>query len=121
MPRLAIHWSSTAQDHEMITRAMSLMCKALQATGRARLGARSATELAHDSRPSEGHHIGTARMAATPAQAVVDRNCQVFGVHGLYVCGASVFATSGFANPTLMVVALAGRLGDHLVSLATRR
>jgi choline dehydrogenase-like flavoprotein len=120
MPRLAIHWSPTAQDHEIITRSLSLMCQALETTRRAKLDLNRLTELTHDFRPSEGHHIGTTRMAATAAEGVVDRNCQVFGVHGLYVAGASVFATSGFANPTLMVVALARRLGDHLAAAASQ-
>jgi choline dehydrogenase-like flavoprotein len=40
----------------------------------------------------------------------------VHGVEGLYVTGSSVFPTPGHANPTLMVVALAVRLSDHLKS-----
>ena len=34
----------------------------------------------------------------------------------LYVAGSSVFATSGFANPTFLIVALAIRLADHLLA-----
>jgi choline dehydrogenase-like flavoprotein len=45
---------------------------------------------------------------------VVDADCRVHGVHNLYVAGSSVFPTSGAANPTLTVVALALRLADHL-------
>ena len=36
------------------------------------------------------------------------------GIGNLFVAGASVFPTAGFANPTLTVVALAIRLADHL-------
>jgi choline dehydrogenase-like flavoprotein len=32
----------------------------------------------------------------------------------LYVAGSSVFPTSGSANPTLTLIALALRLADHL-------
>jgi choline dehydrogenase-like flavoprotein len=60
------------------------------------------------------HHLGTTRMADDPAQGVVDRDCQTHGVSGLYAAGGSVFPTSGFANPTLTIVALALRLADHL-------
>lgn len=60
------------------------------------------------------HHAGTTRMSTVPALGVVDVNCQVHEVIGLYVAGGSVFPTSGYANPTLTIVALALRLAHHL-------
>jgi choline dehydrogenase-like flavoprotein len=60
------------------------------------------------------HTAGTTRMAYDRKDGVVDSNCQVFGIRRLYVAGASVFPTCGHANPTLMIVAAALRLGDHL-------
>jgi choline dehydrogenase-like flavoprotein len=60
------------------------------------------------------HPIGTTRMSDSSKQGVVDRNCQVHGVSGLYIAGSSVFPTSGHASPTLMIVALAIRLADWL-------
>lgn len=60
------------------------------------------------------HPAGTTRMAQRPGDGVVDINCQVFGVQGLYIAGSSVFPTSGAANPTFTLVALALRLVDHL-------
>lgn len=62
------------------------------------------------------HHIGTTRMADDPQQGVVDRNCAVHGMDNLYVAGSSVFPTSGQANPTFTIVALALRLADRLKS-----
>lgn len=53
-------------------------------------------------------------MADAPHHGVVDKNCQVFGVNGLYVAGSSVFPTNGYANPTLTMVALSLRLRQHL-------
>jgi choline dehydrogenase-like flavoprotein len=61
-----------------------------------------------------GHTAGTTRMSDNPKFGVVDANCKVHGVAGLYVAGASVFPTSGHANPTLMIVALAIRLADKI-------
>ena len=43
-----------------------------------------------------------------------DTNCQVFGTRGLFVAGSSVFPTSGYANPTLTIVALSLRLAKHI-------
>lgn len=60
------------------------------------------------------HHAGTTRMARDPRDGVVDVDGRVFGVDGLYLAGASVFPSAGFANPTLTIVALARRLGRHL-------
>lgn len=63
-----------------------------------------------------GHHIGTARMSAEARGGVVDGNCEVWGTKGLFVAGSAVFPTSGFANPTLTISALALRLADHLAA-----
>jgi choline dehydrogenase-like flavoprotein len=60
------------------------------------------------------HHIGTTRMSDDPKRGVVDRHCKVHGVANLYVAGSSVFPSSGHANPTFTIVALALRLAAHL-------
>ena len=60
------------------------------------------------------HPTGSTRMASDPRDGVVDADCQVHDVHGLYVAGSSVFPTASHANPTLMIVALAVRLASHL-------
>jgi choline dehydrogenase-like flavoprotein len=60
------------------------------------------------------HHMGTTRMADDASAGVVDRNCRIHGLDGLYVAGSSVFPTSGYANPTLTIIALALRLANHL-------
>lgn len=60
------------------------------------------------------HPTGTTRMADDPTQGVVDAECKVHGVHGLYVTGTSVFPTAGQSNPTQTIVALAVRLADTL-------
>jgi choline dehydrogenase-like flavoprotein len=53
-------------------------------------------------------------MSASPRTGVVDADCRVHGMANLYVAGSSVFATGGIAPPTLTIIALALRLGDHL-------
>lgn len=60
------------------------------------------------------HHMGTTRMADDPRRGVVDRDSRVHGIENLYLAGNSVFATSGYAPPTLTNVALSARLADHL-------
>jgi choline dehydrogenase-like flavoprotein len=60
------------------------------------------------------HQTGTTRMSADPAHGVVDLNCQIHGVQGLFVSGAPTFPTSGYANPVLTIAAMSIRLSDHL-------
>ena len=64
--------------------------------------------------PVGGHHIGTARMGATPADGVVDRDGKVFHIENLFIASSAVFRTSSHANPTLTIVAMAVRLAEHL-------
>ena len=66
------------------------------------------------------HPSCTTRMSASPSAGVVDPDCQVHGIAGLYIAGSSVFATNGHMNPTQTLVALAIRLADHLKSRAPR-
>lgn len=70
----------------------------------------AATPLLHGT----AHHMGTTRMADSPTDGVVDRQCRVHGVDNLYVAGSSVFPTGGWSFPTLTIVALALRISDEL-------
>ena len=60
------------------------------------------------------HQMGTTRMAIDPMDGFVDANLRVHDSSNLYVAGAAVFPTTGFANPTFTALALGLRLADHL-------
>lgn len=60
------------------------------------------------------HPMGTTRMHHNPRYGVVNADGRVHGIENVYVTGSSVFPTGGYANPTLTLLALAIRLGDHL-------
>jgi choline dehydrogenase-like flavoprotein len=66
--------------------------------------------------PRARHHMGTTRMSRDPRHGVVDADSRVHGIENLYVAGSSVFPTSGSANPTLTIVALALRLARRIES-----
>ena len=115
MPRVDLHWQVGDADRESLARGMRWLARELGALGAGRL------HVPVDDRGRlvgrifpGGHHMGTTRMGASEAEGVVDRDAKVFGVENLYVAGSSVFVTVGRANPTLTLVALAVRLGDHL-------
>lgn len=64
------------------------------------------------------HQMGGARMALAVDDGVVNPDCQVFGMPGLYVAGAPVFPSGSFANPTLVGMGIGQRLVRHLLDRA---
>lgn len=64
----------------------------------------------------QDHHMGTARMANSADDGVVDKNLKMFHTENGYICSSAVFPTSSFSNPTHTLIALAVRLGEHLQS-----
>lgn len=118
VPRLRLDWRLSPID----ARSLRVLLEVLDGEF-ARLGlgrVQPAEWLADDGQattwPQGGghHHMGTTRMSADPSRGVVDPDGRVHGVGNLYVAGSSVFPTGGWANPTLTIVALSLRLGDHL-------
>lgn len=67
------------------------------------------------------HHMGTTRMAASPEQGVTDGDGRVHGIDNLYIAGSSLFPTSGWANPTLTIIALALRTADAIIAAKQHR
>lgn len=63
------------------------------------------------------HHMGGTRMSKSSNEGVVDSNLKVHGINNLYIAGSSVFPSGGHANPTLTIVQLSLRLGEHLKSI----
>jgi choline dehydrogenase-like flavoprotein len=86
---------------------------AVDAFGRA--GYRS---LARKRPPYVWHDVGTARFGADPGTSVLDPDCQVHGIRGLYVVDASTLPSAGAVNTALTIVALALRAGDHIAGVA---
>jgi choline dehydrogenase-like flavoprotein len=116
LPRLVVDWRATPQDVEGVIAAHRLLAEQLDHSGCGRLEV-DEDAIRHGYNAVGGHHIGTTRMADTPARGAVDPQCRVFGLDNLYVAGAATFPTSSHANPTLTLVALAARLAGHLRGL----
>jgi choline dehydrogenase-like flavoprotein len=60
------------------------------------------------------HECGTARMGANPAKSVVDENCKVHDARNVFVTDGSVFVTQGCYEPTLTIMAISARAGEHI-------
>ncbi|ROP43693.1 GMC oxidoreductase [Pseudokineococcus lusitanus] len=117
-PRARVTW--TCDDEELrTTRTMSRwVAEDLERLGVGRvrpLPAQTDDDAWRRTVTDAAHPAGTTRMATTARDGVVGTDLQVHGVPGLSVVGGSVFPTSGYANPTLTVVALALRLAARLL------
>ena len=120
MQRLRVDWRLTDLDYESLRCCYRLLSEELARTGTGNLEY-DADELevrAHKHGIVGGHHIGTTRMSRDPRGGVVNSDCRVHDVKNLFVLSASVFPTSGQANPTLTLLALALRMAEKLASHA---
>ncbi|AKM30222.1 FAD-dependent oxidoreductase [Pandoraea faecigallinarum] len=120
MRRIHIDWRYTPHDVATVTRALAALAQEIGRTGVGRFSYDPAAVEAEMTRYGAygGHHIGTARMGNDPATSVVDADGRLHEADNVFIAGAATFPTSGQANPTLSIVALALRLADHLRSRA---
>ena len=126
LPRADLDWRFNEQDKHTLRRLAESLDAELVRLGLGRFEPEPWLcdgSLAWPADPTVGnhpfggyHHMGTTRMSDDPKAGVVDGNCAVHGYRDLYIAGSSVFSTSGWANPTLTILALVHRLKDHLVS-----
>ena len=137
LPRVELDWQFTERDRSSILEGMALIGDELGRLGLGRLQVTPGTirfERTDGIRPYVGglavdadaadptgfelglgfHHMCTTRMAADPADGVVDADLRVHSLDNLFVAGSSSFGTAGAATPTYTLVALALRLADHL-------
>jgi choline dehydrogenase-like flavoprotein len=123
LPRLRVDWRCGAEDIDSVRRTLDVIAQEVERSGIGRL--------TYDRDTLEedllrfgaygGHHIGTARMGTDPRTSVVDANCRVHSVDNLFVAGSAAFPTSSQANPTLTLIALSLRLGQHLSQRLSRK
>ena len=69
---------------------------------------------------SSPHNLGTCRMGEDPETSVLNSFCQTHDVSNLFVIDGSCFVTSGTANPSLTIHALAERALQYIVEEAKK-
>ena len=120
VPQIVVDYRVDDRDIEGVARCLEIVAEELEASGVAEInfdGAKIRREIAENTGVGS-HNYSSTRMASAPEDGVVDSNCQVFGVEGLYVCSSSVLPTTSFANPALTICAIGVRLGRHLKQLS---
>jgi choline dehydrogenase-like flavoprotein len=60
------------------------------------------------------HECGTARMGNDTKKSVVDRDCKVHDISNVFITDGAVFVTQGCYEPTLTIMAISARAGEHI-------
>lgn len=126
MPRVALDWRTSTIDVASVSALVDALGREVRRLGLGRVdkaqwldevGSGWVTDPLISAHPIGGyHHMGTTRMSASPHSGVTDANGTVHGLANLHIAGSSLFPTSGWANPTLTIVALAMRSADTILS-----
>jgi choline dehydrogenase-like flavoprotein len=125
VPRVALDWKTSQLDVDSVAGLVSAIGRECRRLGLGEVEAAPwlsdrngawVTDNLISTHPIGGyHHMGTTRMSDDPRRGVTDHLGRVHSLPNLYVAGSSLFPTSGWANPTLTIVALALRTADHLL------
>ncbi|MBE9159346.1 GMC family oxidoreductase [Nodosilinea sp. LEGE 06152] len=112
--KTVLDWRFTNQDHRSTEKILELLTQRFAEAGLGHFdfGDQPPTL---DNMTDAAHQMGTTRMAHRPEEGVVDTDCRVFGTENLYVASSAVFPTGPSYSPTFTILALARRLGQHLL------
>jgi len=115
---LIIHYDLVDDDVKSVIRCHELLDQSLRASNCGHLEywfPKAELPAAIRAMSKDGiHQSGTTRIGDSPQSGVVDRDLKLFGPSNVYVCSSSAFPTSGQANPTFFMCAMACRLAGHL-------
>ena len=124
VPRVRLDWRTSALDVDSVRGLVTALRTELRRLGLGEThpadwlndnNARWTTDPLISAHPIGGfHHMGTTRMSEDPKHGVTDSEGRVHGIGNLFVAGSSLFPTSGWANPTLTIVALALRTAEAI-------
>ena len=114
MPTTRVRFRWNPLDIHSVLRTQEIMKEDFARAGIGKLRLERRGQLPLLAQMSAHHPSGTTRMSSNPRQGVVDSHCKVHGVANLFVASSSVFPTSGYAPPTLTIMALAIRVSDKV-------
>ncbi len=112
--KLAVNWCFTDHDQQSLSKILEILPQRVAESGLGTIDFGDEPP-SLDNMTDAAHQMGTTRMANRPEEGVVDTDCRVFGTENLYVAGSAVFPTGPSYSPTFTILALARRLGQHLL------
>jgi len=118
--KLEVDWCFTDQDYQSMDKTLALLTQRTAAVGLGTFDFGNSPPTL-ETMTDAAHQMGTTRMADRPEAGVVDTDCRVFGTENLYVASSAVFPTGPSYSPTFTILALARRLGQHLLQMTVQR
>ena len=115
-PIPSVHHECTEADRRSMLALHERLVEEFPRVGIGRLETTLADEQPWPICQDASHHMGTTRMGEDPQTSVVRPDLRLHSTENVYMAGASVFPTSGSANPTFTIVALSIRLAEHLAA-----
>ena len=108
IPAPRISYTLSENSKQMMAHAIARGTEVMKAAGAKQIITASPIELAG------WHLLGTARMGRDPARSVVNEWGRSHDVRNLFIVDGSIFVTSGGANPTSTLQALALYIADQM-------
>ena len=114
IPVLKFHFAWSDHELNQVAHFQTVMRELVDALG----GEVSVDDRTPAEKISKGgqiiHEVGTARMGTEARSSVTDSHGRAWDVDNLYLSDGSVFVSKAHKNPTLTILALAMRTGEHI-------
>ncbi len=121
IPVLRWHWKWSEHELRQVAHARKTFIELIQSMGGSMRSPESNNPLEYiEAGGKIIHEVGGAIMGADPKHSVCNQWNQTWDVKNLFLCDGSSFASNADKNPTLTIMALAWRAGDHLVEQAKK-
>jgi choline dehydrogenase-like flavoprotein len=105
-----VTFSYSENDRKLIGHALTFMRQMLEAADARNLWTENDT----------AHLMGGCRMGFSSEDSITNGYGRTWDIPNLWICDGSLFPTGGGANPSLTIMAVACRIGDHIVMMARR-
>lgn len=121
IPVLRWHWKWSEHELRQVAHARKTFMELIHSMGGTVRTPESSNPLEYiEAGGKVIHEVGGAIMGDDAKRSVCNQWNQTWDVKNLFLCDGSSFASNADKNPTLTIMALAWRAGDHLVEEAKK-
>ena len=112
---LHVDYSFSKSDYKTVELLMKKIINHFSVKPKKELNIQFSLKYLNKNSDDASHHIGGLIFSHKKKKTNIDKNLKIYGLQNIYACSSAVFPTSGSANPTMTIAALANRLGMHLI------